>query len=269
MKRIILSSLAAVSILVSTSVAKDFYATIDGEKITKADINIAIQDPRVNFDTLPEAAQKNVLDQIINKKLLAKYAITKGIEKDKDFQDSLQKLKEDLAFQVWQRNELRDTKIAEADIKKFYDENKDKFVQPELLEARHILVKTEDEAKALIKELSSAKELEKAFIEAAKTKSTGPSGKDGGYLGKFQAAQMVPEFTAGAKALKKGEISKEPVKTQFGFHVIYLIDSIPSKTASYEQVKGNINQMMASQKYNENVKKLADDLRSKAKIVIK
>ena len=269
MKKIILSSLAAISILATSTLAQDFYATVNGEKITKADINIAIQDPRVNFDTLPDAAKKNVLDQIINKKLLAKHAISQGIEKDKDFQDSMQKLKEDLAFQVWQRNELRDTKIPDSELKKFYDENKDKFVQPEMLEARHILVKTEDEAKALIKQLNSSKDLEKDFIELAKTKSTGPSGKDGGYLGKFQAAQMVPEFSAAAKALKKATISKEPVKTQFGFHVIYLIDNIPSKTASFEQVKGNIKQMKASQKYNENVKKLAEDLRSKAKIVIK
>ena len=80
MKKIILSSITAVSLIISSSVAKDIYATIDGVNITKADINIAIQDPRVDFDTLPEKAQKNVLDQIINKKLLAKHAFNNEIE---------------------------------------------------------------------------------------------------------------------------------------------------------------------------------------------
>ena len=269
MKKVILSSITAVSLMISASVAKDVYATVDGVNITKADINIAIQDPRVNFDTLPEGAQKNVLEQIINKKLLAKHAFNQGIEKDKDYLESLSKLKDDLAFQVWQRNELRDTKISDSESKKFYEENKEKFKQPSMLEARHILVKTEDDAKALIKQLNSSKELEKDFIELAKTKSTGPSGKDGGYLGKFQTAQMVPEFSAAASSLKKGSISKAPVKTQFGYHVIYLIDSIAEKTMTFNEVKGNISKMLATQKYNENVKKLADDLRSKAKIVIK
>ncbi|CAI8205580.1 MAG: Putative peptidyl-prolyl cis-trans isomerase [Arcobacter lacus] len=269
MKKIILSSITAVSLIISSSVAKDIYATIDGVNITKADINIAIQDPRVDFDTLPEKAQKNVLDQIINKKLLSKHAFSNGIEKDKDYQESLSKLKDDLAFQVWQRNELRDTKITDSEINKFFNENKEKFKQPQMLEARHILVKTEDEAKALIKQLNSSKELEKDFIELAKTKSTGPSGKSGGYLGKFQAAQMVPEFSAAAASLKKATITQAPVKTQFGFHVIYLIDNIAAKTMTFNEVKGNISKMLSTQKYNENVKKLADDLRSKANIVIK
>ena len=93
---------------------------------------------------------------------------------------------------------------------------------PSTLEARHILVKTEKEAKDLIKTLNKSKKKEKKFIELAKTKSVGPTGPKGGYLGKFPANQMVPEFASAASSLKKKTYSQTPVKTQFGYHVIYL-----------------------------------------------
>ena len=259
-----------VTLALTTAInAQDFYASVNGEKITKEDIALVLQDARVNFDTLPQKTKTVVLEQIINKKLLAKRAIKNGIEKDPVFVNAINKMKSDLAFQVWQRNEVSSMKVTDKEQTEFYKKNKEKFVMPASLEARHILVKTESEAKSLIKELDSSKNKEEKFIELAKTKSTGPSGAKGGYLGKFQEKQMVPEFSAAAKSLTPKSYTKMPVKTQFGYHVIYLVSKGASKSLSFNEVKGNISKIIVQERYNERVKKLTDDLRKEAKIIIK
>lgn len=268
MKKII-SSVVATLVLSTGLSAADYYATVDGEKITKTDVAMVLQDPRMQFEALPKKAQEQVLTQIINKKLLAKKAMKEGIEKDKQFKDALERMKSDLAFQVWQQNQLKTMKISESEQKKFYNENKSKFKTPATLKARHILVKTEKEAKDLIKQLDKASKKEAKFIELAKTKSQGPSGKDGGNLGEFNAQQMVPEFAKAAQSLKKNTYSKTPVKTQFGYHIIYLNDKKASKSLSFNEVKGNISRMLLQNKYNKKVKDITDELRKKAKIVIK
>jgi peptidyl-prolyl cis-trans isomerase C len=268
MKKIV-SSLVASFALVSVLNAADFYASVDGDKITKADVALALQDPRIDFEKLPDNAKKQVLEQIINKKLIAKNAMSQGIEKDSAYVDALSKMKQDLAFQVWQKNELDKIKVPESEQKAFYDKNKDKFVQPATLEASHILLKTEKEAKDVIKELDKASNKAEKFAALAKSKSVGPTGKNGGYLGKFPENQMVPEFSAAAKKLSKNSYTKTPVKTQFGYHVIYLKDKEDSKSLSFNEVKGNISQMIMGNAYNKKVKELTDSLRKKANIVIK
>lgn len=269
MKKIVLSLVATLAISTISLNAADYYASVDGEKITQADIALVLQDPRIDFSKLPDSAQKRVLNEIINKKLLSQKAVKDGIEKDPAYKDALAKMKQDLAFQVWQKNEVAKIDVSEEKQKKFFDENKEKFVMPANLEARHILVKTEKEAKDLIKTLNKAKDKEAKFIELAKEKSVGPTGVKGGYLGKFPANQMVPEFATAASSLKKKTYSQAPVKTQFGYHVIYLVDKVESKSLSFNEVKGKISQMLLGNEYNERVKSITDELRKKAKIVIK
>ena len=268
MKKIV-SSLVASIALVSTLNASDFYASVDGENITKADVALVLQDPRIDFEKLPDNAKKQVLEQIINKKLISKKAIADGIEKDTAFKDALAKMKEDLAFQVWQKNEISSIKVSDDELKDFYEKNKEKFVMPATLEASHILVKTEKEAKDIIKLLDKASNKSDKFVELAKSKSVGPTGKNGGYLGKFPENQMVPEFSAAAKELEKNSYSKKPVQTQFGYHVILLKDKIESKSLSFNEVKGNISKMLIGETYNKKVKELSENLRKNANIVIK
>lgn len=269
MKKIISSAVVAIALVGSSLNAADYYATVNGEKITKADVMMVLQDSRIDFDQLPKQAQNQVLEQIINKVLVSKNALENGMEKNQEFNDALNKMKLDLAFQMWQRDQLKSIKISEEEKKDFYEKNKDSFVVPDRLTARHILVKTEEEAKNIIKQLDKSSKKEEKFIELAKSKSTGPSGPKGGDLGTFNANQMVPEFADAAKALTKNSYSKKPVKTQFGYHVIYLNDKKEGKSLSFNEVKGNISQILTGNKYNKEVKKLSDKLREKATIVIK
>ena len=111
--------------------------------------------------------------------------------------------------------------------------------------ARHILVKTEDEAKAIIKELDDGAD----FEATAKEKSTGPSGPNGGDLGFFGKGQMVPEFETAAFALDKGSFTKEPVQTQFGWHVIKVEDKRPQEKPKFEDVAAQLRQQLIRERY--------------------
>lgn len=113
------------------------------------------------------------------------------------------------------------------------------------IHARHILVKTEDEAKDVIKQLDGGKD----FAELAKEKSTDSSGSDGGDLGFFSKGRMVPEFEEAAFALKPGTYTKTPVKSQFGFHVIKVEEIRDAAPPKFEDVQQQVRQLVMRDKY--------------------
>ncbi len=269
MKKIITSSILAISLTGTLYAGDTTYASLNGKKITRTDISMILPDPRLDFSKLPQKAQKEVLNKIIDKKLLSQNAIKNGIERDKEFKDALARVKEDLAFRLWEKKQLESIKVTQSEEKSFYNKNKSKFKKPATLKARHILVKTEKEAQAIIKELNKASKKEATFIKLAKTKSVGPSGQNGGDLGEFAESQMVPEFSRAAKSLSKGTYSKRPVKTQYGYHVIFLKDKKPAKSLSFNEVKNNIKRVLIAKKFDDKVKSLVGKLRKKANIVIK
>jgi len=268
-KKIVTSFIALVA-LVSTLSAAEFYATVDGNKITKQDIDIIVQDPRVNFDELPQETKNQILNEAINRKLIAKKAIKDGIEKDDKYVEAISKIKENLALQVWQSKEIEQIKFSDSEKKDFYEKNKEKFVVPETFEASHILVDSEANAKNIIKELGKASNKEAKFKELAKSKSKDQTTKEnGGYLGKFAAEQMVSEFANTLKSLPKGTYSKTPTKTQFGYHIIFVKDKIAGRSLNYDEVKDNVNRILVSEKFNKKIDELIQDLRKDAKIIIK
>ena len=267
MKKIVMSLVA--SLVLVTGLNAGDYGSVDGDEITKQDIAMVLQDPRIEFEKLPDTAKKQVIEQIVNRKLIAKNALKTGIDKDPQYVEAISGIKEDLALQVWQKNEVDKLKFTEQDKKDFYEKNKEKFVMPEILEARHILVKTEAEAKAIINELDKSAKKEDKFAELAKTKSADATSKNGGYLGKVPADKLVPEFTAGAKALAKNTYSKTPVKSEFGYHVIFLKDKSDAKALTYPEVEGKINQILIGNAFSKRVKEVTDELKKDAKIVIK
>lgn len=268
-KKIVSSIIATIAISAVSLNAAESYGTVNGDNITKQDIAVVLRNPNINFDSLPKKSKNQVLDQIIEKKLLTEQAVKSGVDSDATYKDALEKLKRDLSLEIWMQKEYKKVSVSDADKKSYYDKNKKQFMVPATLEARHILVKTEKEAKALIKVLDSASNKKDEFVNLAKTKSVGPSGPKGGYLGKFPETQMVPEFSAAAKTLSKGKYSKTPVKTQFGYHIIYLEDKIASQTLAYDKVEAKINQVLLQEKFREHVKKESNSLRKNAKIVIK
>ncbi len=267
MKKIVTSIVA--SLVLVTALNANDYGSVDGDAITKRDIATIIQNPQVDFEKLPPETKKQILDEVVNRKLIAKKVIEDGIEKDPQYVKAITEFKEDLALQVWQKNEVDKIKFTDQDKKDFFEKNKAKFVVPELLDLRHILVKTEVEAKAIIIELDKAAKKEDKFAEIAKNKSVDSTKTNGGYLGKVPADQLVPEFAAAAKTLAKSTYSKIPVKTEFGYHVIFLKDKTVSKALTYAEAEPKISQILLRNSFGKKIEELSTELRKDAKIIIK
>jgi peptidyl-prolyl cis-trans isomerase C len=269
-RKLVSSLIATFAIFTATVQAQEVvYGTVNGENITKEDIAVIVRNPNIDFNALPKKNKNQIIDKVVEKKLLTEKAVKSGIEKDKAYKESLVKLKKDLSLELWMQKEFRKVKVSDKEKKDFYNKNKSKFKVPAILEARHILVKTEKEAKDIIKTLDKASNKKDEFIKLAKEKSVGPTGPKGGYLGKFPENKMVPEFSKAAKALKNGSYTKTPVKTQFGFHVIYLENKTAPKNLEFSKVEKRITQVLMQQKFQAKIKKEVDALRKKAKIVIK
>jgi parvulin-like peptidyl-prolyl isomerase len=271
MKKFLISGILS-SLLVGTLFASDdVVATVNGDDVTTAEVNAFLKPiaKGATIDVLPPQAQEKIIEQVIEKKLLAQNAIKEGITKDEDYKKALEKLKADLALEIWMGKQFENVKVTSKDAKEFYTKEKEtKFKQEEMVKARHILLKTEDEAKDIIKELDKAKDVEAKFIELAKTKSTGPSGVNGGDLGMFGKKQMVPEFSEAAFSQKPKTVSKTPVKTQFGYHVIYVEKKEKEGYFPFEMVEKQIQDYLKMEQFKELTEGKAKKLRESAKVKI-
>ncbi|MEF3192327.1 MAG: peptidylprolyl isomerase [Campylobacterales bacterium] len=254
--------------------AADTLAVVNGKAVTMEDINLFLSkvNPNINFATLPPEVKSRILDQVIERQLLMNEAIKSGIKKDSEFEKARAHMEDDLALDIWMKKKLAAISISEDEAKKFYEENKASFKQPLQLKAKHILVKTEEEAKKIIAELKTHKgeKLVAAFEEVAKKYSKDPgSGASGGDLGWFQPQQMVKPFSDATLKLRKGEMTLEPAKTDFGYHIIYLEDRKDERTADFAEVKHEIVRMKKMEKFKAMMMAKAKELRSKAKIELK
>jgi parvulin-like peptidyl-prolyl isomerase len=264
MKKLVLGSL----LVVSSLFAGDILAVVNGVKITKDDINILLAPKKLTYDQLPPQYQKQFLDKMIIDKLLMQKAQTSGIEKSELYQEELKKLKKRLALSVFLKEKIDSFDITQKEMKEFYNKNRDlMFKNQPQVKARHILVKTQEEAKSLINQLSKVPQtkLEEKFIELAEKYSTGPSGKNGGELGWFSESKMIPAFSKVAFSLKKGSISLTPVKTRFGYHIIYVEDKKDGGYIPFDDVQEKIRHQLQLKKFGEYIKLL----KSQAKIEYK
>jgi len=255
------------AILITSSIATaQTLVTVNGSAITQNDVETALMNAtQGRFNQVPADKQaqfrEQVLQQLIGKELVYGDAKKTGVLNSKEFKDEYKKvqerIKKELAIQVWQKQQLDKLEVSNGELKNYYNSNKEEFNEKESVHARHILVKTEDEAKKIILELKplSGNLLKDKFIELAKSKSTGPSGPKGGDLGFFSKGQMVPAFDATVFGMKKGSITLTPVKTQFGYHIIYLEDKKAKTTRTYNEVKSFIDQRLKMEKFK-NVMKI-------------
>lgn len=272
MKKILLSTIISMTAAISLNAA--VLASVDGENVTDADIQALLSQamPGANVASLPADIKKRVIDDIIGRKLLLKEAKASGIEKDPEYTKALNLAKDNIAGELYFKKIFDTIKVSDAEIKSFYDQNKDRFNQPAAVKAKHILVEKESEAKDIINQLKNLKgdELSKKFSELAAAKSIDKgSAAQGGELGWFGQSAMVKPFADAAFSMKKGEISKSPVKSNFGYHVIFKEDAKPAGVVPLNEVKDQIENNLKVQKFQEVIKTKTDNLRSKAKIEYK
>jgi parvulin-like peptidyl-prolyl isomerase len=262
--------------ILSTLALANTLVTVNGKAITQQEVDSELmQATQGRFNQVPADKQQQlrsqVLEQLVAKELIFEDAKKTGVMESQAFKDEyatvIERVKKELAIQVWQKRELDKVNVSSKEVKKYYDDNKEEFNEKESVHARHILVKTEGEAKDIVKQLKglSGKTLENKFIDLAKSKSTGPSGPKGGDLGYFAQGQMVPEFNKEVFSMKVGTISN-PVKTQFGHHVIYLQDKKASKTRAFTEVKPFIEQRLKMEKFKSVMQNKMMALKNKATI---
>jgi len=271
MVKIAKTSLVAVALMASSLAASDILATVDGTNITKQDAEAFVRatSPNAHFSQLTPVQQNMIKQRLIEKALFTELAKKEGIEKEPEFNKALSKIKDELAVNLWMKKQLDNAIVSDSEAKEFYEKNKAKFVQKESVHARHILVKDKKTAEDIINQLKPLKgeALKAKFIELAKAKSVGPSAPKGGDLGNFSKGQMVPAFSKAVWGLKVGQITTKPVKTQFGYHVIYLERKSEAKPVPYDKVKDRIIASLKQQQFAKKVAAMAKELKSKAKIV--
>jgi peptidyl-prolyl cis-trans isomerase C len=232
-------------------------ARVDGVELTESALKFANDELKGQLDKIPQDQRKSlIVKYLVDRALLIAAAKKAGTDKTDDFDKRVAYYKDRAYRDVFFENK---TRVSDKEARAFYDEQVKLRKPQNEMRARHILVKTEDEAKAIIKELEGGAD----FAELAKKKSTGPSGARGGDLGYFGEGQMVPAFSAAVMAMKKGEISK-PVKTRFGWHVIKLEDRREKKAPGFDLVSSEIKKLLRRKKASE----LIVSLREKAKIEI-
>ncbi len=233
-------------------------ATVNGTKILKSMLVTAQQ-------LLPEQYQKislmqiypALVDTVIDMKLSAADARKKRLHETKEFKVLMSRVEDQMLQRTVLQAEM-DKALTEEALKRRYDALIADEKSSTEVHARHILVKTKEEANDIIEQLQNGA----SFEVTAKEKSTGPSATSGGDLGFFGKGQMVPEFEKAAFSLRKGEFTDTPVKTQFGWHIIKLEDRRKSEPPSFESIKQKLQTEISQETGAEYV----SGLRKEAKI---
>jgi peptidyl-prolyl cis-trans isomerase C len=234
-------------------------AKVNGKSVHLSELEIAQQSLPQQYRNMPlQAVFPALLDRVVDSKLVVQEGKKKKLTDDPDFKKRMAFVEEQVLQDFWIQREIALQVTLEA-LRKRYDERLKSMPAEEEVRARHILVATEDEAKALIAEIKKGA----AFDKLAKEKSTDKaSGAEGGDLGWFKKSDMVKEFADAAFALKKGDMTDEPVKTQFGYHVIKIEDRRKAPPPAFEEMVEQLREEMA----REIVTAKLDLLRAGAKI---
>jgi peptidyl-prolyl cis-trans isomerase C len=197
-------------------------------------------------------------EALINQELLSRAAIDKGLDKNPKLIAAMEMLKREQLSKAYLEDYVKNHPVTDAEINAEYEKAKAAAGSLEY-KVRHILVKTEAEAKAIIAQLDK----KAAFDKLAKEKSKDPgSAKNGGDLGWNVPGSFVKEFGDAMQGLKKGEYTKTPVKTDFGWHIIKMDDTRPIKLPPLDEVKGEIRHQVQQKR----VREALTELRAKAKI---
>ncbi len=232
---------------------KGVAAKVNGEIIYVNDLKQSYADhPQIQNKVPFEEFYAKTLDVFVNSKLVYQAAQAAKIEETPEYQRQLITAKEDLARKLY-LEKMVDEQVNDEAVQKLYDEYKSTFESKKEIRAKHILVDSEDKAEEVIKKLKKGED----FVKLANEYS-----KDQVELGYFTEDMMVPEFSKAAFNMDKGEFSKKPVKTEFGWHVILVEDIRASQPLELKDVEPQLRNMVTQQA----IAKTFEDLHQKAKI---
>jgi peptidyl-prolyl cis-trans isomerase C len=254
-RRVLLLVVAVTSVMAGFACAQNpdpVVARVNGAEIRSSDLAIAEEEVGGNLPAMtPEGRRDYLVSYLSDMMLVAKAAEEKKMAEDADFKRRLSYLRNKLLMETMLQAESKSA-VTDAAMHKVYDDATKQMAGEKEVRARHILVETEDEAKAVVAELKKGTD----FGELARLKSKDPGGAaEGGDLGYFTKDQMVPEFSEAAYKLDKGQLS-DPIKTQFGWHVIRVEDKRDRPVPPFEQVKDQIETYVVRKAQAEMIAKL-------------
>lgn len=242
--------------------------TINNDKITMTEFNKELDKIPMNMKMMvaSESGKKTYLDRLIIKKLLLSEAAKSNIEKDKEFENRLAEIKEQLIIESLLKKKLTSgANISDEDLQKYYEANKEKFRKDREINTRHILLKSEEEAKQVRDKLQAGED----FSDLAKKYSIDPNAKvTGGEVGFHPKGTLLPEYEAAAFKLAKVGQTSGIVKTQFGYHIIRLEGIKPPQYVPFAEVKDFIKQQLVQEKQKDVLDKYIEELKKSAKITI-
>lgn len=238
--------------------ARPAAATVNGVAISEGVVDQVIKQ-RSGGQPMPPEARKALVDNLVLQAVVAQEAAKQGLDKTPEFVAQMETIRQSALANAYVEDWVKKNPVTDEMLKAEYERLKAQSAGTEY-KARHILVEKEADAKAII---ATLKKTPAAFDKLAKEKSKDTGSKaNGGDLGWFDSRGMVPEFSAAVGKLEKGKFTEEPVKTQFGYHVILLEDSRATQPPTLDAVKPQLTQQLMQQ----NVKKQIDALKAAAKI---
>ena len=260
MKQKLLSGLVAAAVLgaVALPVAAQNLAIVNGKPVPKERAELLKQQVERSGRPITPEVERQIKEEVIAREIFLQEAKKRGLEASKDFKSQMELARQTILIRELFADYQKKNPVSDAEIQAEYD----KFVAANSgkeYKASHILVEKEDEAKAIIASIKQGAK----FEDIAKKQSKDPgSGARGGDLDWANPNSYVSEFTEALLKLKKGEMTAEPVKSQFGWHIIRLDDERQAQLPKLEEVKPQIAQQLQQQKLGQ----FQEDLRTKAKV---
>ncbi|MCD6076987.1 MAG: Peptidylprolyl isomerase [Ramlibacter sp.] len=258
MKQVILTALAAATLSIALPVAAQNVAIVNGKPVPKARIDMLQQQLAKSGRPITPEMEGQLREEVIAREIFMQEAQKRGLHVTSDFRAQMELARQTLLIRELFADYQKKNPVTDADIQGEYD----KFTAANAgkeYKSRHILVEKEEEAKAVIADLKKGQK----FEEIAKKQSKDPgSGANGGDLDWANASSFVPEFAEAMIKLKKGETTSEPVKSQFGWHVIRVDEIRDAQLPKLEEVRPQIAKQLQEQK----LAQFQEDLRKKAKI---
>lgn len=237
-------------------------AIVDGREVTEADYNSLLRNLGQNASYFQgEEGRKKLIDELIMHELIYSEAVENDFEKDEEFIQVFNTMKKSMLQQYGLSKLMNSVTVSDSEIEKYYEENKKLYKTQEMVRASHILVDSEEKANEILEDITDGLK----FEEAAAQYSSCPSKEAGGDLGQFGRGQMVKEFEDAVFSMRKGEING-PVKTQFGYHLIKLMDIIPQRDSSLEEVKEEIRKKCIMDKQDKLYAAKKEELRNRYKV---
>ena len=243
----------------ATQESDPIVARVNGAPVHQSELITAARQLPAQYQATMDQVLPILLERLIDLRLIGEAGRAEGLAEDAQVKSRVQQAENRIIGEIYLEQQVS-AQVTDERIRGRYEEIVESTPPSEEIKARHILLKTEQEARDTINALDTGV----AFVELAEERSTGPSASKGGDLGYFTADQMVAPFSEAAFAMEPGSYSKEPVETQFGFHVILVEDRRKKEPPTFDDLEGQIREELAGQA----VKDLVQGLREKAEIEI-